>query len=150
MAGDGSDTSNTQRKDRGHASEGGAIFHRTWGILSGGRRSDDRYARGPRHLFLRNAARSPPSGSSDTGDLQGGAIYSSACGVTLSIDAICSARNVLLSAGKKAQADMVRKCLGWSNAAQNTKLPAGMVATGEGTEVEWLLTEESAVELPAL
>ena len=34
-------------------------------------------------------------------------------GVTLSIDAICSARNVLLSAGKKAQADMVRKCLGW-------------------------------------
>lgn len=71
-------------------------------------------------------------------------------GVTLSIDAICSARNVLLSAGKKAQADMVRKSLGWSNAAQNTKLPAGMVAAGEGTEVEWLLTEESAVELPAL
>lgn len=71
-------------------------------------------------------------------------------GITLSVDAIGSARNVLLSAAKAAQADMVRKCLGWSNAELNTKLPAGMVAARPGTEVEWLLTEASAVELPAL
>ena len=71
-------------------------------------------------------------------------------GVTLSIDAISSARNVLLSAGKKTQADMVRKCLGWSGAAQNTKWPAGMISASEATDVEWLLTEASAVELPAL
>ena len=68
-------------------------------------------------------------------------------GVTLTVDAISSARHVLLSAGKKAQADMVRKCLGWSGAETNTKWPAGMVA---GPQVEWLLTEDSAVELPAL
>jgi len=71
-------------------------------------------------------------------------------GVTLSIDAIASARNVILSAGKAAQADMVRKSLGWSNAALNTKLPAGMLAASDSTEVEWLLTGASAVELPAL
>lgn len=71
-------------------------------------------------------------------------------GITLSIDAINSARNVLLSAGKKEQADMVRKCLGWSGAAENTKLPAGMVATSQGAEVEWMLTEDSSVGLPAL
>ena len=71
-------------------------------------------------------------------------------GITLSIDAINSARNVILSAGKPAQADMVRKCLGWSNAATNHKLPAGMIAASEETAVEWLLTEESAVGLPAL
>lgn len=46
-------------------------------------------------------------------------------GVTLSLDAIGSACNVILSAGKPTQSDMVRKCLGWSNAATNTKLPAG-------------------------
>ena len=71
-------------------------------------------------------------------------------GVTLSLDAIGSARNVLLSAGKAAQADMVRRSLGWSNAELNIKLPAGMIAAQPGTEVEWLLTEASAVELPAL
>jgi 6-phosphogluconolactonase len=71
-------------------------------------------------------------------------------GITLSVDAISSARHVLLSAGKPAQADMVRKCLGWSNAATNTALPAGMITARPGTEVEWLLTERSAVELPAL
>ena len=46
-------------------------------------------------------------------------------GITLSLDAIMSARHVLLSAGKASQADMVRKCLGWSNASTNTKFPAG-------------------------
>jgi len=72
-------------------------------------------------------------------------------GITLSIDAIGTARHVLLSATKPAQADMVRKCLGWSNADTNTKWPAGMIAARPGdTEVEWLLTEDSAVELPAL
>jgi len=71
-------------------------------------------------------------------------------GITLSIDAICSARNVLLSAGKVAQADMVRKCLGWSGSETNHKWPAGMISTSRGAEVEWLLTQDSAVELPAL
>ena len=49
-----------------------------------------------------------------------------------------------------AQADMVRKSLGWSGAELNTKMPAGMIAAQPGTEVEWLLTEASAAELPAL
>lgn len=72
-------------------------------------------------------------------------------GITLSIEAISTARNVLLSAAKPTQADMVRKCLGWSNADKNTAWPAGMISAREGlTEVEWLLTEDSAVELPAL
>ena len=71
-------------------------------------------------------------------------------GITLTIDGISSARHVLISAPKKDQSSMVRKCLGWSNAATNTKLPAGMVATALGAQVEWVLTEESAVELPAL
>ena len=45
---------------------------------------------------------------------------------------------------------MVRKSLGWSGAELNTKMPAGMIAARPGTEVEWLLTEASAAELPAL
>mmetsp|Transcript_4823 Transcript_4823/g.15924 ORF Transcript_4823/g.15924 Transcript_4823/m.15924 type:complete len:233 (+) Transcript_4823:94-792(+) len=71
-------------------------------------------------------------------------------GVTLSIDAISSARTVLLSAAKPEQAAMVRKCLGWSNAERNTGMPAGMVTCAHGAQVEWLLTDASAVELPAL
>ena len=71
-------------------------------------------------------------------------------GVTLSLDAIMSARHVLLSAGKPSQADMVRKCLGWSNASTNTKLPAGMISASPGTTVEWVVTKASAIELPAL
>jgi len=71
-------------------------------------------------------------------------------GVTLTLDAIRSARNVILSAGKPAQASMVRKALAWSNADANTGCPAGMVSAAPGTDVEWLLTEASAVELPAL
>ena len=72
-------------------------------------------------------------------------------GITLSLDAIGSAKNVMISAGKAAQSDMVRKCLGWSNAATNTKFPAGMIAARvPGTEVEWLLTQDSAADLPAL
>eukprot|EP00966_Prymnesium_polylepis_P230012 5322157-Prymnesium_polylepis.1 len=71
-------------------------------------------------------------------------------GVTLTLDAMRSARNVILSAGKPAQAPMVRKALAWSNADENTKCPAGMVSAAAGTDVEWLLTEASAVELPAL
>ena len=73
-------------------------------------------------------------------------------GITLTIDAINAARHVLLSAGKPEQAPMVRKCLGWSNAATNHALPAGMIAArADGsTQVEWLLTEDSAVEMPAM
>jgi len=71
-------------------------------------------------------------------------------GVTLTIDAINSARNVLLSAAKAEQSDMVRKCLGWSNAATNHKLPAGMISTNEGAVIEWVLSEQSAADLPAL
>ena len=65
-------------------------------------------------------------------------------GVTLSIECISAAQHVLLSAAKPTQATMVRKALGWSNAATNTKCPAGMI--GAPAEVEWILTEESAVE----
>ena len=71
-------------------------------------------------------------------------------GITLTIDAINAARHVILSAGKPTQSDIVRKCLGWSNAAVNTALPAGMIATSEGAMVEWILTPESAADLPAL
>lgn len=71
-------------------------------------------------------------------------------GITLSLDAIMSARHVLLSAGKASQADMVRKCLGWSDASTNTNLPAGMISAHPGTTVEWLVTKASAIELPAL
>ena len=71
-------------------------------------------------------------------------------GITLSLDAIMSARHVMLSAGKASQADMVRKCLGWSNASTNTNLPAGMISAHPGTTVEWLVTTASAIELPAL
>mmetsp|Transcript_6380 Transcript_6380/g.15893 ORF Transcript_6380/g.15893 Transcript_6380/m.15893 type:complete len:275 (+) Transcript_6380:50-874(+) len=71
-------------------------------------------------------------------------------GITITIDAINSARNVILSAGKASQADMARKCLGWSNADKKHALPAGMISTGEGAEVEWILTHESAADLPAL
>ena len=68
----------------------------------------------------------------------------------MSLDAIMSARHVLLSAGKPSQADMVRKCLGWSNASTNTKRPAGMISASPGTTVEWVVTKASAIELPAL
>jgi len=71
-------------------------------------------------------------------------------GVTLSLDAIRSARTVILSAAKPTQAAMVRKAISWSGADANTALPAGMVAAAPGTDVEWLLTEASAIELPAL
>jgi 6-phosphogluconolactonase len=71
-------------------------------------------------------------------------------GITLSVDAINSARNVLLSAAKASQSDMCRKCLGWSNAATNHKLPAGMISTSEGAVVEWFLSEESAADMPAM
>ena len=71
-------------------------------------------------------------------------------GVTLTIDALNSARNVIISAGKATQSDMVRKCLGWSNAATNHALPAGMVSTNEGAVVEWILTHESAADLPSM
>lgn len=71
-------------------------------------------------------------------------------GITLSIDAINAAQNVLISAGKAAQSDMVRKSLGWSNAATNHALPAGMISTSGGAVVEWILTENSAADLPAM
>eukprot|EP00547_Thalassionema_nitzschioides_P005982 CAMPEP_0194205740 /NCGR_PEP_ID=MMETSP0156-20130528/4958_1 /TAXON_ID=33649 /ORGANISM="Thalassionema nitzschioides, Strain L26-B" /LENGTH=274 /DNA_ID=CAMNT_0038932099 /DNA_START=83 /DNA_END=907 /DNA_ORIENTATION=- len=71
-------------------------------------------------------------------------------GITISIDALNAARNVLLSAGKVSQSDMARKCLAWSNAATNHNLPAGMISTSLGAVVEWILTEESAADLPAM
>lgn len=71
-------------------------------------------------------------------------------GVTITIDAINAARNVILSAGKATQSDMARKCLGWSNAAVNTNMPAGMISASEGAVVEWVLTHESAADLPAM
>ena len=71
-------------------------------------------------------------------------------GITITIDAINSARNVMLSAGKASQSDMARKCLAWSNAATNHNLPAGMISTGEGAVVEWILTEESATDPQAM
>ena len=42
-------------------------------------------------------------------------------GVTLSLDTMRSARNVILSAAKPSQASMVRKAISWSNADSNTK-----------------------------
>lgn len=69
-------------------------------------------------------------------------------GITVSIDMINSARTVLISAAKASQADMCRKCLGWSNAARNHKLPVGMIRTSEGALV--VLSEQSAAGMPAL
>ena len=71
-------------------------------------------------------------------------------GITVSIDMINSARHVLISAAKAQQSDMARKCLGWSNAATNHRLPAGMISTNEGAVVEWVLSEQSAADLPAM
>jgi len=71
-------------------------------------------------------------------------------GITITIDAINSSRNVILSASKASQSNMARKCLSWSNAASNHALPAGMISTSEGAVVEWILTHESAADLPAL
>ena len=51
--------------------------------------------------------------------------------VTLTLDAMRSARHVIISAAKPSQATMVRKALGWSNAHENTKVPAGMVAAAQ-------------------
>ena len=71
-------------------------------------------------------------------------------GITVTIDMINSARNVLISAAKASQSDMCRKCLGWSNAATNHKLPVGMISTSNGAVVEWILSEQSAADLPAM
>jgi 6-phosphogluconolactonase len=71
-------------------------------------------------------------------------------GITITIDAINSARNVIISAGKASQSDMARKSLSWSNASTNHALPAGMISTQEGAVVEWILSHESAADLPAM
>jgi 6-phosphogluconolactonase len=71
-------------------------------------------------------------------------------GITITIDAINSARNVIVSAGKASQSDMARKSLSWSNARTNHALPAGMISTTEGAVVEWILSHESAADLPAM
>ena len=71
-------------------------------------------------------------------------------GITITVDAINAARNVLLLAGKALQLDMARKCLAWSNAATNHALPAGMISTSEGVVVEWILPEGSAADMPAM
>ena len=55
-----------------------------------------------------------------------------------------------MSASKAEQVGVCRKCLGWSNAATNHKLPAGMISTNEGAIVEWILSEQSAADLPAM
>jgi 6-phosphogluconolactonase/glucosamine-6-phosphate isomerase/deaminase len=64
-------------------------------------------------------------------------------GVTLTIDAIGSARHVLIAAGKAAQAGMVAAALGPAGHG----LPAGLISANDGTAVEWLLTEASAAQL---
>jgi 6-phosphogluconolactonase len=64
-------------------------------------------------------------------------------GVTLSLDTIGSASNVIISAGKAAQAEMVATALGPTAHG----LPAGMIGAAVGTQVEWLLTEASAAKL---
>ena len=71
-------------------------------------------------------------------------------GITITIDAVNSARNVILSASKASQSDMVRKSLSWSNAATNHAMPAGMISVSEGAHVEWILTHDSAADLPAM
>lgn len=71
-------------------------------------------------------------------------------GITITIDAVNSARNVILSASKASQSDMVRKSLSWSNAATNHAMPAGMISVSEGAHVEWILTYDSAADLPAM
>ena len=55
------------------------------------------------------------------------------------IDAINAAINVLLSASEALQSDMARNCLAWSNVATDHVLPAGMISTGKGAVVEWIL-----------
>lgn len=66
-------------------------------------------------------------------------------GVTLTLDALRSARHVVLSAGKASQAAMVAETLGGDNKAG---FPAGMIGATPGeTSVEWLLTAESAGQL---
>lgn len=67
-------------------------------------------------------------------------------GVTLTLDFIMEARKVLVSAGKAAQTDMVSVALGQGDTSSHG-LPVGMIAAGERTSVEWLLTEASAASL---
>eukprot|EP00281_Chroomonas_sp_CCMP1168_P015601 CAMPEP_0206215806 /NCGR_PEP_ID=MMETSP0047_2-20121206/2390_1 /ASSEMBLY_ACC=CAM_ASM_000192 /TAXON_ID=195065 /ORGANISM="Chroomonas mesostigmatica_cf, Strain CCMP1168" /LENGTH=204 /DNA_ID=CAMNT_0053638123 /DNA_START=41 /DNA_END=657 /DNA_ORIENTATION=+ len=55
-------------------------------------------------------------------------------------DCIQSAKNVIISAGKKDQAQMVAYALG----STSSDLPAGMIHAHPGTSVEWLLTNDSA------
>lgn len=45
------------------------------------------------------------------------------------------------------QAEMVVAALGQSDAASNTDCPAGMIGAAPGTQVEWLLSEESFSQL---
>lgn len=65
-------------------------------------------------------------------------------GVTATLHYINSARNVILSAAKPEQAEMVTLALKNSEAAANMKCPAGMVAASAETGVEWLLTKSSS------
>ena len=71
-------------------------------------------------------------------------------GITITIDMLNRAHNVLVSAGKASQCDMVRKCLGWSDAATNHAMPVGMISASGGANVEWILTQDSAADLPAM
>ncbi|CAE8622782.1 unnamed protein product [Polarella glacialis] len=64
-------------------------------------------------------------------------------GVTASIDYFQSARNVILSATKASQAEMVALALGNAHAASNTQCPAGMISAGTGTNVQWLVSKSS-------
>jgi 6-phosphogluconolactonase len=68
-------------------------------------------------------------------------------GITFSLQMIQSARNVLISASKPDQVEMVSKALA-PGAATNTDCPAGMIAAADGTDVEWLLSEASAANFP--
>jgi 6-phosphogluconolactonase len=67
-------------------------------------------------------------------------------GITFSLNMMQSARNVILSAPKPNQVEMVSTAFA-PGAATNTDCPAGMIAATDGTDVEWLLSEASAANL---
>lgn len=70
-------------------------------------------------------------------------------GITITLDGIQSAKQVILAAGKAEQAEMVASALGDPEAMSNTNCPAGMIMPTQDevaglSKVEWILTMESA------
>ena len=66
--------------------------------------------------------------------------------MTITVDGIQSAKQVILCAAKADQAEMVKTALGDLNAINNINCPAGMIMPSQDdfTKVEWLLTMDSA------